>query len=334
MGMYIEGARPSAADQDCQPATAPAKATAGQQPTTAGSGAGPGVVNVDPAPRQASPAPLPVCKELPVPASDLVANANGSFAVAAGSHPVDTEQPLTDANHKPGVVLSESVNLSVTHKGAENHIVNLVTVAGGLRATEATLPGASAVGYSGSATVGHDFGPLLQLGVAGTLYGSNPLHVNDGDPKGEPAGYRFGQIAVTADSTEKLANGGSFAAHGEAAHRFGPGYTNRDNFAVRGTLTEPAGPVELAVTAGAVEAVWTDPTPQGLPRRLDVSGNLEVRASVPVGDSGLRVFGSAGFDGRVSSQDDGHGSRNYGNFSAAGGLEYRGSSSPKHKPKN
>ena len=330
MGMYIEAFRPS--EQDCQPATAPAK-DADAQPTTAGTGAGPDVVHVNPAPHEASPAPLPVCKEPPVAASDLVANANGSFAVAAGTHPVDTEQPLTDANHKPGVVASQSVNLSVTHKAAENHIVNLVTVTGGLRARESTLPGASAVGYSGSATVGHDFGPLLQVGVAGTLYGSNPLHVNDGDPKGEPAGYRYGQVGVTMDSTEKLANGGSFTAHAGAGLRFGPGYTNRDNFDVRATLTEPAGPVELAITAGAVEAVWTDPTPQGQPRRLDVSGNLDVRASAPLGDTGVRVFGAAGFDGRISSQDDGHGSRNYGNFGATVGVELRGSS-PKPKSKN
>jgi hypothetical protein len=316
----------SSSDGAASFASAPAQAreAAGQSWTP---GADAGVVHAPPAPREAPPPP--VGDEPHVAAKDLF-HADGILGFAFGSHPVNTEQPLIPANDKPGVVASERVNISVTHTTTDGHFV---IAAGGLNVRESSLPGASAVGYTGSATVGHDFDPLLQFGVVGTLHGSNPLDVKKGDPKDEPAGYRFAQIAATADSKDTLAGGGKIVAHAEAGYRFGPGYTNRVNVAAQGTVTEPVGPVQLKITGGATPAVWTDPTPKGQPRRLDVSGNLGVNASIPVGDSGVRAFAEVGFDGRVSSQADGH---NYGNVGIGVGIQYStdGSSNGKPRPKN
>jgi hypothetical protein len=277
----------------------------------------------------AAPLPLPAGKEPPFPASDF--HADGSLGSAAGTHPVNTDEAFTDANHKPGVVFSEALNISVKHATAAG---NTGAVVVGVDAREASLPLDSAIRYKGSLAVGHVFDPLLKVGVEGKLYGSNPLHVRDGDPKDEPAGYRYGQIAVTADSKDKTADGAIIDAHVDAGYRFGPGYTNRVNVAAQGTVTEQAGPVEIAVTGGVTGGVWTDRTPEGQPRRMDVLGNVGIKASTAVDDSGnIRVFATAGFDGRVSSQDDGRGSKNYGNFGAGLGIQVSVDGSSKSKPK-
>jgi hypothetical protein len=282
-----------------------------------------------PAQPEAPPLPLPASNEPAVPAKDLF-HFDGSFGLAAGTHPVNIDQTLAPVNHEPGVVASQAVNISLAH---ETSAGNTGAVVGGLRAREASLPLASAIAYSGSVRAGHVFDPLLKVGVEGKLYGSNPLHVRDGDPKDEPAGYRYGQIAVTADSKDKTADG-AIDAHVEAGYRLGPGYTNRVHVAAQGTVTEQAGPVEIAVTGGVTEGVWTDRTPEGQPRRMDVLGNLGIKASTAVNDSGnVRIFATAGVDGRISDQDDGHGSKNYANFGAGLGLQVNldGSSKPKSK---
>jgi hypothetical protein len=306
--------------------TAPT-APAAPAPIKAGISETPAAAPAPPAP----PLPLPASKEPPVAASDLF-HFDGSFGLAAGTHPVNTDQALTPANHEPGGVASQSVNMSVTHETAAG---NTVTVLGGLRAREASLPLASAIAYTGSVRAGHVFDPLLKVGVEGKLYGSNPLHVRDGDPKDEPAGYRYGQIAVTADSKDKTADGAIIDAHVDAGYRFGPGYTNRVNVAAQGTVTKQAGPVEIAVTGGVTGGVWTDRTPEGQPRRMDVFGNLGVKvAPKALDDSGnIRVFATAGFDGRISDQDDGHGSKNYANFGAGLGIQVSLDGSSKPKPK-
>ena len=313
------------------PDNAASTATAALAPITAGISAAPAAAATAAAPvPPAAPLPLPAGKEPPVPASDLF-HFDARFGLAGGTHPVNTDQAFTDANDKPGVVASQSVNMSVTHETAAG---NTVSVLGGFDAREGSSPLDSAFRYKGSLGVGRVLDPLLKVGVEGKLYGSNPLHVTDGDPKDEPAGYRYGQIAVTADSKDKTAGGTTIDAHVDAGYRFGPGYTNRVNVAAQGTVTKQAGPVEIAVTGGVTGGVWTDRTPEGQPRRMDVLGNVGIKASTAVDDSSnVRVFATAGFDGRISDQDDGHGSKNYANFGAGLGVQVSLDGSSKQKPK-
>ncbi|GMO27651.1 hypothetical protein TM233_38540 [Bradyrhizobium sp. TM233] len=322
--MPIDSVQPSIAGRDCSGVSAPAADPAAQSPT-AGIGAGAGVVHACPAPSEVPLPPSAASDAATVSASEFF-HLDGGLDFAAGTHPVNPEQALTPANHKPGIVASQSVNMSVAHKGGND----TVSVVAGFKAREATLAGASAIGYSGSVKAARQVGPV-QVGVAGTLYGSNALHVQEDDAKGLPAGYRYGQVAVTVDSKHKLPDGGGIAVHAEAGYRAGPGLNNRVNLVAKGTLTEHVGPVTLEVTGAVIAGEWTDRTPQGLPRRQDALPSAEVKVLLPVSEH-VRVFAKVGGDGRYSNQDD-HGSRNYANFGGGVGIQFS-QDGPKSKPKN
>jgi hypothetical protein len=296
------------------------------QSPTAGVSAGDNVVNVAPAPSEPPTPCLPDSKEPPVAAKDLIHADMGGVEVgrvqvdagafsAIGYHPVDVEQALTAANHKPGFVQVETANLSYTLASGGN----AVSIAGSVRGREATLPGTSQVGYTGSTSVTHQVGPV-KVGVAATLHGINPLDVVEGDPKGKPAGYRYGQLAATADSKVPLTDGVGLTLHAEAGYRASPGLNSRVNTVGSATLTDQVGPVRIDLSAGVIAAEWTDRTPAGLPRRVDILPAAGVQASVRVADH-VEVFGKVGVDGRESNEDTHAAPKNYANFGLGVGVQ-------------
>jgi hypothetical protein len=289
---------------------------------TAGTGAGAAVVHANPAPQAAPPSPPPAGKEPPVSASDF--HLDGSLVFAGGSHPVNPDQTLSHDNDKPGVVASEAVNMSFRHTTGGN----TVAVAAGLTGREASLVNASAIGYTGSVKAGHMVGPV-QVGVEGKLSGSNLLHMRQGDPTDEPAGIRSGHIAVTGDLKQQLPDGGSVAVHAEAGYRAGPGLTNRVDAIAQATVTEHVGPVTLDVTGRVLAGEWTDRTPEGQPRRIDVLPSGEVKASLPVTDH-VSVVAKVGANGRYSNTDK-FVSRSFANVEVGAGVQFSldGSVKPK-----
>jgi hypothetical protein len=304
---------------------------AGSQSTTAGLGTGANVVNAPPAPSEAPTSRLPDSKESPIAASELIQNdanivhVDANFVAGGGSHPVDVEQALA-ANHKPGFVASQALNLGFTHLSGEN----AASITGSVKGREASIPGASQVGYTGIAGVTHDVG-FAKLGVAATMHGINALDVVKGDPIGEPAGYRYVQAAATGDSKVPLFDGAGLTLHAEAGYRASPGLNNRINTAGAATLTDQVGPARIDFSASVIAARWTDRVPAGEPQRIDVLPTAEIKASIPLSDHVQAVI-RAGVDGRKSNEDTHAAPKNYANFGAGVGVQVSLDGAVKIKP--